>query len=145
MAPNAIDNIEALTDRVLEAVSADKLYLNQKIEALLECCVDPNLIWREFENNLAFFCDTIKFDGGFVLKPIVSKTTDATSFAAPAAKWHSGFEKNITSIRNALSHGKEQRSLATITPTAANFARLRPWLSPIAVAAREVMVYGNLV
>ncbi|HTT76463.1 MAG TPA: hypothetical protein VMF50_10845 [Candidatus Binataceae bacterium] len=144
LSPNAADNIEALTDRVLEAVSADKLYLNQKIEALLERCVDPNLIWREFEKNFAFFCETIKFDGGFILKPIVTNTTDAASFGAEAAKWHIGFEKNITSIRNALSHGKEQRSSATITPTAANFARLRCWLSPIAVAAREVMVYRDL-
>jgi hypothetical protein len=141
LAPNATESMDLLTERILEAVSEDKLDLNQKIEALLRRCVDSGLIWREFEKNLAFFCETIRFDGGFVLDPIATKATNATLFAVG---WSNAFEKNIRSIRNALSHGKEQRTLATITPTAANFERLRLWLPPIAVAAREVMVYRDL-
>jgi hypothetical protein len=141
MAPNATDHMDWLTERVLEAVSEDKLDINQKIEALLRRSVDSKLIWREFENNLSFFCETVKFDGGFVMEPIATKTTSATQFAV---NWSSTFERHIRSIRNALSHGKEQRTLATITPTTANFARLQLWLAPIAVAAREVMVYRDL-
>lgn len=140
-APNATDSMDSLTERILEAVSEDKLDINQKIEALLRRCVDSKLIWREFEANLAFFCETVKFDGGFILEPIATKSTNEKQFAV---NWSNAFEKNIRLIRNALSHGKEQRTLATITPTAANFDRLRLWLPAIAVAAREVMVYRDL-
>jgi hypothetical protein len=137
-APNAIDNFDVLTEHILEAVSADKLDANQKIERLLVRCVNPELVWRELENNRDFFCDQIKFDGGMILEPLLTKGLTLKEFSAHFATTFGG---TIRQIRNALSHGKEQRSLATITPTTANFARLQPWVPPIAVAAREVMVY----
>jgi hypothetical protein len=137
-APNALDNLDVLTEHVLEAVGEDKMESVQKLETLLMRCVSPDLIWRELEKNRDFFSSQIKFDGGVVLDPILTKTLTLKDFSVNFATI---FGTKIRQIRNALSHGKEQRTLASITPTTANFAKLEMWVPPIAVAAREVMVF----
>ncbi len=56
-------------------------------------------------------------------------------------KWHSEFNGTIRSIRNALSHGKEQSVSSVIAPTPENFQNIQPWVGLISIAAGEVVVY----
>jgi hypothetical protein len=140
-APNATDNVEALTEQVLEAVGEDKMEPYQKFDNVLQRCVDAALVWRELESNRDFFSGPVQFDGGFSLEPILTKTMTEKDFAVSFA---TVFGSKVRSIRNALAHGKEQRTMATITPTTENFRKLEPWVRPLAVAAREVMIYRTL-
>jgi hypothetical protein len=136
-APNATANFETLTRRVLEAIG-EKLPEVQRVQHLLKNCVEPRLIWREIEKNLDYFSKPHKFDGGYTSEPLVAKGATEEAFST---NWDITFEAKIRSIRNALSHGKEVRTLSTISPTTRNFELLEPWVPLVAVAAREVMVY----
>ena len=140
-APHATDNLNALTEQVIEALAESKIPDPQKLDNLLRATVDYKLI-REIEGNLKLFSAAMTFDGGFVLQPLMKDTWTADDFKS---HWIPAFSNTLRSIRNALSHGREQRMTAVITPTTANFHRLQPWISPIAVAAREVMQYRDLV
>ncbi len=140
-APHATENLDGLTQQIIEALGESKIPEPQKLESLLRTCVNPRLIWRELEPNLTLFSVAGVFDGGFILQPITRPDWTVDDFATA---WLPAFSNAIRSIRNALSHGKEQRMASVITPTAANLQRLQPWISPIAVAAREVIVYRNL-
>jgi len=138
--PTAIVDIDGLTQRLVEAIG-EKMQEDQRIQHMLKNCVRPKLVWQEIEKNRNFFSSQQKFDGGFVLEPMITPQTSEKEFSA---NWELTFERKIRSIRNALSHGKEQRTLSTISPTTRNFQLLERWVPPIAVAAREVMVYREI-
>ena len=90
----------------------------------------------------AFDRETV-FDGGFTLRPLVAKSTGGEHEFL-----NSGIERvaaTIRDIRNALSHGREQKSRDVILPTSGNFEKLRPWVALVQVAAQEVMVYRHIV
>lgn len=140
-APNAADNIDKVTQQVIEALAENRIGEPQKFEALLKATVDPGMIWKEIESHLAFFTSPTTFEGGFVVEPIAKLGWTAADFAVA---WCPKFPSTLRNIRNALSHGRDQRMGAVITPTAANLARLQSWVPLIAVAAREVMVYREV-
>ena len=139
-ARNALDDLVTLAERVMNAVQETKLSDVQKLEALLKETVDPALLWREVARNLAAFTTEVRFDGGFTLSGIARVGWKEEDFAVNGI---SSFAGAIRNIRNALSHGRDLRTSAVITPTAHNFERLQPWTSLIAVAAAEVMVYRD--
>lgn len=141
-APNATDNIALVTDQVIEALGASKMQEHQKLEHLLKAIVNPALVWREIEGDLRLFTVPTVFDVGVTIQPIVKAGWALEDFSV---NWIPAYSNAIRSIRNALSHGKEQRTSGVITPTTSNFQKLQIWLSPIAVAAREVMLYRNLL
>lgn len=141
IAPHARSNIERVAAGVIEAMSESKMSDPQKIESLFRQCVDYNKIWTEIHNNADFFTKTLEFDGGFVIKPIIKSGWTAADFSV---HWLPAFPNALRTIRNALSHGREMRQTAVITPTTANFARLQSWVSPIAAAAKEVMIYRGI-
>ena len=139
--PNASDNLELWMVHLLEAIG-EKPPEHERLQQVLKDCVDPKLIWQELAKDLDFFCKTFKFDGGFISEPLFPKgkpTEDQFS-----ANWEAVFEPKIRRIRNALAHGKEQKTLATISPTTRNFGLLEKWVPVMAVAAREVMLYREL-
>ena len=140
-APNATDNIDRVTSQLIEACSESKLSDPQKIEALLRETVDPKLIWQDLALNTKFFSESTKFDGGFASAPLVKKDWTEADYVV---NWVPAFAGTIRSIRNALSHGREQRMTSVITPTTKNFERLQHWVPPISTAAQEVMIYQGL-
>jgi hypothetical protein len=141
-APHAMDDLNILTDQVIEALAESKISDPQKLDNLLKTVVKPELIWREIEPNLKVFSAPWKFDGGFLLQPITKDNWKADDFSV---NWIPAFSNAVRSIRNALSHGREQRMTAVITPTTANFQKLQLWISPISLAAREVLHYRTLL
>ena len=141
-APNALDNLQAVTDLVVDAVQDSRMEDAQKILAVLRETVDPNLLWREIEKNPGAFSVETRFDGGFVLPQLISADGTKDDFIAKGLQ---NFCSAIRSIRNALAHGKDHRSSGVITPTTRNFDRLRPWTALISVAAGEVMVYRGVL
>lgn len=137
-APNASDNLNNVVQQVLEAVGESKVAEAQKMEGLLRQIIDPRVIWKEIEIDPGFFHAPMTFDGGFVVQPLAKPGWTADDFASA---WLPLFPHTLRGIRNALSHGREQRMAAVITPTTRNFERLQRWVPLIAVAAQEVMVY----
>jgi hypothetical protein len=54
------------------------------------------------------------------------------------------FARTIRELRNALAHGRDQKTGTTITPTVHNFAKLQPWLGPTALVASQVLIYKEV-
>lgn len=140
-APHAASTPDAVAHQVLEIVSESKLSDPQKIDNLLRQVVDPKVVWDAISPNLKAFSHNTKFDGGFEIKALVRDNWSEANFSEAGMQT---FALTIRSIRNALSHGREQRMTAVITPTTRNFSKLQPWVSVIAAAAREVMIYRAL-
>ena len=139
--PNALDDLNLMTERVLGAVQEAKLQDSQKFEAVLKETVKPHVLWDEISQNLDSFSTKTEFDGGFVIEPMVGPDWDKEIFSVKGIPIFSG---TIRNIRNALSHGRDQRTSKVIMPTSHNFVRLQPWASLLGVAAAEVIVYCNL-
>ena len=139
-APNAQNNIDRVTQQIVNAMGESKVQDPQKFEGLLKQVVSPSLIWGEIEKNIAFFSQATAFEGGFVLQPIAKVGWGLDDFEV---NWCPAFPNAIRSIRNALSHGRE-RTGAVILPTIGNFRLLQAWVPLVAAAAREVMVYRDI-
>ncbi len=99
------------------------------------------MVWSEVSNNLASFTAPVTFDGDFTLDALVKVGDDEAAFSH---YWLGKFSGAIRGIRNALSHGKELRQLRVIAPTKRNAQLLQPWIGPMSVVAREVMLYRGL-
>jgi len=136
-APHALDDMQGVTERVLAAIARSKLDDYLKFEAILKERVEPAVLWREINRNLSAFTTETKFDGGFTVTRLISNGAKEEEFTVNGI---GTFTKIIRDIRNGLSHGKELKSSAAITPTARNFERLQPWASLISVAAGEVLL-----
>ena len=138
--PNALANLEATSERILAAVQEMKLSDYQKFDALIKATVDPTALWKEIERNLEAFTGETVFDGGYVQDPIARVGWTESDFAVQGL---GAFASTARNIRNALSHGRDQRTALVITPTTHNFVRLTPWASLFAIAAAEVMIYRD--
>lgn len=138
LSPHALDNVDEAANQVIAAVRTSKIDDYQKIEHLVLQSVDPKLVWNEIKLNTAFFSKRIVFDGGFELLPLIAGKDSEKEFLNSGIK---NFCNVTRKIRNALSHGKEDRSATVITPTSSNYEKLRPWASLMKLAAGEVMVY----
>jgi hypothetical protein len=103
-APNALDNIEKVTQQVLDALAENRIGEPQKLQALLKAIVDPAVIWNEIESHLAFFSAPTTFEGGFVVDAIAKEGWTAGDFAIG---WCPKFPDTIRAIRNALAHGRD--------------------------------------
>lgn len=139
--PHILDDIEKSSREVVAAVQKSRFDEYAKFEAILTQCVDPILLWSEIEENVDFFSKKLNFDGDFELSPLVSGIKSKDDFILNGMR-------NVCSmarkIRNALSHGKEERSAAVITPTSHNYEKLGPWASLMQIAAGEIILYNNL-
>jgi hypothetical protein len=113
-----------------------------RFDSLLREALDPKLLWREIENNLAAFTTKVTFKGGFTIDPITSIGSSESHFLPQGI---TVFSKTVREIRNALSHGRDQKTSTVIAPTTSNFGRLQPWVSLMAVAAGEVILYYDVL
>jgi hypothetical protein len=140
-APHALANLAQITEDVILAVQDSSLHDTQKIESVVRDAVSSRLIWRELQINIDVFATRIEFDGGYVQEAITTIGKQETEFGPNDV---SAFAKAIREIRNALSHGRAQKTGGVITPTAQNFERLQPWAAVIDMVAGEVMVYRKI-
>jgi hypothetical protein len=139
-APNALDDIAAITEKVINAMTETKVTDPQKFDAVIRAAVKPEILWPEIEQNVVVFSTETRFDGGLTIPPIAKPGWRFDDFATNGI---SAFAQAVRSIRNALSHGRDQRTTLVITPTPHNFQRLQPWAALMAVAAGEVVLYGR--
>lgn len=142
LAPDAAHNATTIGAQIIESLAIAKMPEAQKIDNLIGRVVDPKRVWQEISVNSSIFQSEVKFDGGYVVKPLIKKDWSADDFAT---NWPGPFSSTLRGIRNALSHGKEYRQTKVITPTAANYERLQSWVPLVDVAAREAIVYRDLI
>ena len=140
-APDAMARPEKVAQQVLDAISEEKRTDEQKINAMIEECVDPQEMWDVLDGSLADFSKEVSLDGGFVLPALVSASTGYEDFAQ---SWNRQFSTALHRVRNALVHARESRQSTTIAPTTANHARLAPWLLPLSQMAARVMLYSKI-
>ncbi|MER8595118.1 hypothetical protein NKH33_26775 [Mesorhizobium sp. M1182] len=138
MTPHALDDIFDATERVIAAVRSSNVNDYQKFEHIMVQTVDPSVLWPIIEGNIAAFSGPMKFDGGFELKPFVADKTSKAEFINSGLQNFCGV---VRKIRNALSHGREDRNAVVITPTRHNYEKLRPWATLMVRAAGEVILY----
>ncbi|MFH5926805.1 hypothetical protein [Roseomonas xinghualingensis] len=140
-APSASSNVENTMRLLMDAFGTSKMQEAQKMENLLRNIVDPAVIWREIEQNINYFTAPIQFDGGYELAALIKPNWKVDDFSH---QWLPTFPNTIRGIRNALSHGREQRQVQVIAPTKKNAQYLLPWIAPLSVIARDVILYSDL-
>lgn len=139
-APNALDKINDLTEKMISALQKSNFDHNVKLSHTINQCVSPHKIWHEIQVNRDHFMSEILFDGGFLLKKLITPGMNGETFATSGM---SNFINSLKDIRNALAHGRETKQVTFIAPTVDNFAKLRPWIPLIAITAAEVMLYKD--
>lgn len=138
--PNALDDVAGTADRVLAAVRMSKIDEYQRLEQLAAQCVEPEGLWEVISAHMDAFSRVETFDGGFELQPLVEGKGSEREFKNSGVR---SFCSIARRIRNALSHGREERNATVITPTKQNYDKLRPWASLITRAAGDVILYEH--
>lgn len=138
--PHAMSMKEEITAKILDVMSETKLSEPQKLEHLLRRVVDPRSVWKAIEPNREFFCETILFEGGYKIDALLHKNSTEDDFVSA---WPTKFASILRNTRNALSHGREQRSTSVIVPTVSNMDLLRPWIPAILSVAEEVLLFHD--
>jgi hypothetical protein len=138
MSPHALDDIASATEKVIAAVKSSRIEDYHRIEQVVLDCADAGAMWDIVEAYIDVFSTKHIFEGGFELSPLVESVDSKKEFM------NSGIRQfcNLTrKIRNALSHGKEERSAAVIAPTRFNQERLRPYAALMARVAGDVLTF----
>jgi hypothetical protein len=130
------DRMHELFGALSDLAHNDETRMRKVIE---ECC-NPSVIWKEIENDKAFFSGSISFDGGFVLPPLIAADTSETSWSA---MWMPKVYDHLTKIRNCLVHARERRQSNVILPTEANSCRIERYLPIIARMAEEIALKND--
>lgn len=138
--PNTAGNIRSITDRVVELVRDARGDDYARFKAVVIDLVDQSHILKECLLNAKYFAEGLEFDGGFRLKALLPNET-AKSLGDHGLD---NFVTTLKDIRNALSHGRDQKSGQIILPTLANLKRLQPWANLITIAAAEVVLYEGI-
>jgi hypothetical protein len=136
--PNALDDLAAVTESVVAAVQKMRMDEVSRYDAMVKEIINPPLLWRELNQNLDAFTTDTTFDGGFSIKALFADGRTEANFTTNDVAI---FARAIRDIRNALSHGRDQRTGTTITPTKQNAGKLVPWIGPIRMAASQVILY----
>lgn len=140
--PHALHQIDDVVSDVIEAVSSFKQNDIQKIENLIRTIVSSAPVWRSIEADIDFFSQKTEFEGGYVAPAIARRDWKSADFETG---WVPTLSSALRGIRNALSHGREQRMSQVIMPTTQNLSLLRHWVRPIAVVANEIMLYHEVL
>jgi hypothetical protein len=140
--PKALDDIEHLTEQVLSAMQKSKLDEYAKYEAVIRETVSADRVWNEIQNNMGAFVSETRFDGGFKVGPLLSLGGRKEDWLPQGL---GALARVLRDMRNALSHGKDQKSSAVIAPTTGNFRLLTPWVNLISVMAADVILYQDII
>lgn len=139
--PAICHDVNKAMESVISIVDPFKTDDVPRFNSLLTTHVDAKLLWREIENNLDVFSKHFTFDGGYVLKAIVSQDETESTFTTGGV---GKFGHAIRQIRNALVHGRDQGTAGAISPTPRNMMQLAAWVNAIAVAAGQVVIYETI-
>lgn len=137
-APNALDDIDKISDEIMNISARMKMDEYARFEAMLKEAVPPSVLWKVVDKHRGYFSVEQIFDGGFKIDPIIGQNTKEEDYSTNAIM---RFVRSIRDIRNALSHGKDQKTQSVILPTAHNIRSLAPWVTIIAHAAGELILH----
>jgi hypothetical protein len=132
--PNSNETIEKIVSNVF-LYKADEF---ARYDMIFKSCVRNEALWPAIESNIDYFCQAIEFDGGFSVPALLAKKCRKEDFLVS-----SSLPKQLRDIRNALSHGRDQKTGTVITPTQRNSKLLQPWLPVITAAAGEVILFHD--
>jgi hypothetical protein len=142
-APDAASRVAALVDEIVAVVLSSKNYDDYaRLQALIKETCDPKLVWREMKLNFDAFTNEVIFDGGYVVPQTTTSSATEEDFAKVGID---KFCTNVRNIRDALSHGRDQKTTSVIAPTAANFDRLRPWVPVLGTVAAQTMLMTRVL
>lgn len=142
-AADAADKLDRVVDEVTEVFATTKELADiKKMQNMMEDLLDMKLIWEEILKNKNLFYGETEFDGGFKIKPLISKNCEYENWASNSVRTTMD---RLREIRNALSHGQDGATRGTIQSTVNNSSKLRAWLSIIEIIAGEVMLMRNTV
>lgn len=139
--PHALDEVSSISEQVVTEVQKSKLNDTQKFDAIFKEVVRPKILWAEMSANMQAFLTETRFEGGFSIAPIAKVGWAEDDFKISGLM---AFSKAVREIRNALSHGRDQRTSAVIAPTPKNFQLIQPWTCAMAVAASEILIYKDV-
>lgn len=104
-APSASSNVDKTVGKILSLVNTDReLHETQRFTALIKDAVRPSILWGIIDMHFDFFCERHEFDGGFIVEPLVDKSTSYEDFAINGVE---NVSTRFRSVRNVLSHGKD--------------------------------------
>lgn len=112
-----------------------------KIDRIVHLRCNPDIIWKEIEQNKSFFTGRQEFDGGYVMEPVISDDMTNESFRIA---WHPNLIRSLRGIRNALVHGRERRLATVISPTKRNDAKIRSLIPVIQRVAEQVIIFDSI-
>jgi hypothetical protein len=127
------DAVRHILDAMVEARKSDEA----KIVEVVRQFVEPKKLWQEMQQNAAFFSSDVRFDGGFNLPAILKEDSTLELFEGV---WIPKFPDTLRKLRNALVHSREARMATSVTPTKANYDRLRPWTRLASIAATDIIL-----
>lgn len=140
-------DIQSYPEKYLPSILEKVTELNQgedpKIDRIVQVRCEPEVIWREIQQNRDFFLNKQEFDGGHVMDCLITEDMTIDSFIKVA--WHPNVIKNLRNIRNALVHGREKRVSQIISPSKQNDLKLRPLVNLIRRIAEQVIIYDKVV
>ena len=138
--PQCVVGIDESARQVMDLMIDSKLSDEAKIVAMINQMVDPKELWKELLPYKNYFSSEMKFDGGFCLPPLIKSDWEVDDFLAA---WTPKFPDALRKIRNALVHAREARMVNIISPSNANYDRLRPWIAPLALASMQAMIFRD--
>jgi hypothetical protein len=139
-APDLQSNLDEYFPKLIEALVPTRQNDEHKIRRVIECRVDPKIIWSEISLNLDYFSTGHTFEGGFRLEPVVSADTTEEAFSK---MWSPKLFETIRAVRNSLVHARESRTEAVISPTINNSRLLTPWIPVVRRMAEFVTIYDR--
>lgn len=138
LSPHADVNDPDFIEQIVADVNKNKADEYARFEMLFRATVDMERLWSAVNVNLGFFAERVEFDGGFCLEPLVAPGCRKDDFINCGH-----LPKRFRDIRNALSHGRDQKTGTVITPTKRNGRLLQPWIPVITTAAGEVIMFHD--
>ena len=140
--PDSLDNVDGTIGEVVGILTGTKqIHDSQKIETFVRETLDYKIIWNEVEKNIDIFSQQTVFEGGYKADSLISRRCTEESFQSNGITTLMG---RLRDIRNALSHGKDQRSGCVISPTFHNQKLIKPWAYLTFIISQEIMIYKGL-
>jgi hypothetical protein len=136
--PDLQARLDEASRQILDATVESRMDEEARLVAVVKQLVDPAALWREIEPNLAYYSGEIEFDGGFALAPLLREGWGLDDFKS---SWIPKFPDASRKLRNALVHSREARMAKVISPTRANYERIRPWSWLLLSTASQVIMY----
>ena len=104
VAPDAVSHPDRVAQQILDVISTDRRRDDEKINEMIEECVDLHEMWDILDGSLSDFSESIELDGGFILPVLVSAPAGYEEFEQ---SWSGRFLPALHRIRNALVHARE--------------------------------------